>query len=376
MQGLNEVVEAYFRQKEQELETIENKEEKAAMRRALDAEYEKAGYRRVQQMIAGERGKYNFSDWYNPARESEEEARKRFGEQHSAEISRQEGNQGFVAQRMAHIQKNFNPERPADFQYKMNTEMAQWQNRLSRSNKQERGEMAAALPELAKMDKNGLSTGYIVENLMTIAAQEPGFVKVKALNGVSRVIDNVQSDKQLAAVVGGLDKSSYLMSEDGMEGRMPDYLRRCMESKEFGPRAMTAMAAVLASNQNMDNDVRVEMLEQLSAKFEQNKDKMPAMYRERIAGSLRRSQKRFGTSRENAPSQGRLQASTGAFPLRHVNGPAEVLHHIRNGMKRLRDLRFGVNRNLSGNEPRRQARPGQEQSRNMPQRGFQRGGRE
>ncbi len=157
---------------------------------------------------------------------------------------------------------------------------------------------------------------------------------------------------------------------------MPDYLRRCMESKEFGPRAMTAMAAVLASNQNMDNDVRVEMLEQLSAKFEQNKDKMPAMYRERIAGSLRRSQKRFGTSRENAPSQGRLQASTGAFPLRHVNGPAEVLHHIRNGMKRLRDLRFGVNRNLSGNEPRRQARPGQEQSRNMPQRGFQRGGRE
>ena len=376
MQGLNEVVEAYFRQKEQELETIENKEEKAAMRRALDAEYEKAGYRRVQQMIAGERGKYNFSDWYNPARESEEEARKRFGEQHSAEISRQEGNQGFVAQRMAHIQKNFNPERPADFQYKMNTEMAQWQNRLSRSNKQERGEMAAALPELAKMDKNGLSTGYIVENLMTIAAQEKGFDKVKALKGVSHVIDNVQSDKQLAAVVGGLDKSSYLMSEDGMEGRMPDYLRRCMESKEFGPRAMTAMAAVLASNQNMDNDVRVEMLEQLSAKFEQNKDKMPAMYRERIAGSLRRSQKRFGTSRENAPSQGRLQASTGAFPLRHVNGPAEVLHHIRNGMKRLRDLRFGVNRNLSGNEPRRQARPGQEQSRNMPQRGFQRGGRE
>ena len=376
MQGLNEVVEAYFRQKEQELETIENKEEKAAMRRALDAEYEKAGYRRVQQMIAGERGKYNFSDWYNPARESEEEARKRFGEQHSAEISRQEGNQGFVAQRMAHIQKNFNPERPADFQYKMNTEMAQWQNRLSRSNKQERGEMAAALPELAKMDKNGLSTGYIVENLMTIAAQEPGFVKVKALNGVSRVIDNVQSDKQLAAVVGGLDKSSYLMSEDGMEGRMPDYLRRCMESKEFGPRAMTAMAAVLASNQNMDNDVRGEMLEQLSAKFEQNKDKMPAMYRERIAGSLRCSQKRFGTSRENAPSQGRLQESTAVPPLRRVNGPAEVLYHIRSGMKRLRDLRFGVNRNLSGNEPRRQVRPGQEQSGNMPQRGFQRGGRE
>ena len=324
MQGLNEVVEAYFRQKEQELEAIENKEEKAAMRRALDAEYEKAGYKRVRQMIAGERGKYNFSDWYNPARESEEEARKRFEAQHSAEISHQEGNQGFVAQRMAHIQKNFNPERPADFQYKMNTEMAQWQNRLSRSNKQDRGEMAAALPELAKMDKDGLSTGYIVENLMTIAAQEQGFVKVKALKGVSHVIDNVQSDQQLAAVVGGLDKSSYLMSEDGMEGRMPDYLRRCMESKEFGPRAMTAMAAVLASNQNMDNDVRGEMLEQLSAKFEQNKDKMPAMYRERIAGSLRRSQKRFGTSRENVPSQGRLQESTGAFPLRHVNGPEEV----------------------------------------------------
>ena len=376
MQGLNEVVEAYFRQKEQELEAIENKEEKAAMRRALDAEYEKAGYKRVRQMIAGERGKYNFSDWYNPARESEEEARKRFEAQHSAEISHQEGNQGFVAQRMAHIQKNFNPERPADFQYKMNTEMAQWQNRLSRSNKQERGEMAAALPELAKMDKDGLSTGYIVENLMTIAAQEQGFVKVKALKGVSHVIDNVQSDQQLAAVVGGLDKSSYLMSEDGMEGRMPDYLRRCMESKEFGPRAMTAMAAVLASNQNMDNDVRGEMLEQLSAKFEQNKDKMPAMYRERIAGSLRRSQKRFGTSRENVPSQGRLQESTGAFPLRHVNGPEEVLYHIRNGMKRLRDLRFGINRNLSGNEPRRQERPGQEQSRNMPLRGFQRGGRE
>ena len=309
MQGLNEVVEAYFRQKEQELETIENKEEKAAMRRALDAEYEKAGYKRVRQMIASERENYSFSDWYNPARESEEEAKKRFRKQ-------------------------------------------------------------------ANTDKNGLSTKDIVENLMTIAAEEPGSVKVKALNGVSRVIDNVQSDKQLAAVVGGLDKSSYLMSEDGMEGRMPDYLRRCMESKEFGPRAMTAMAAVLASNQNMDNDVRGEMLEQLSAKFEQNKDKMPAMYRERIAGSLRRSQKRFGTSRENAPSQGRLQASTGAFPLRHVNGPAEVLHHIRNGMKRLRDLRFGVNRNLSGNEPRRQARPGQEQSRNMPQRGFQRGGRE
>ena len=376
MQGLNEVVEAYFRQKEQELETIENKEEKAAMRRALDAEYEKAGYKRVRQTIASKRGMYGFSDWYNPARESEEEARKRFRKQHSEEVSRREEeisrreeevsrrdeHARFFAQQMAHIQPS---------EHEMNTIM---QKLLSRDNVL--GVRVEALLKQAKTDKNGLSTEDIVENLMTIAAEEPGSVKVKALNGVSRVIDNVQSDKQLAAVVGGLDKSSYLMSEDGMEGRMPDYLRRCMESKEFGPRAMTAMAAVLASNQNMDNDVRGEMLGQLSAKFEQNKDKMPAMYRERIAGSLRRSQKRFGTLRENAPSQGRLQASTGAFPLRHVNGPAEVLHHIRNGMKRLRDLRFGVNRNLSGNEPRRQVRPGQEQSRNMPQRGFQRGGRE
>ena len=369
MQGLNEVVEAYFRQKEQELETIENKEEKAAMRRALDAEYEKAGYKRVRQMIASERENYSFSDWYNPARESEEEAKKRFRKQHSAEISRREEeisrrdeHARFFAQQMAHIQPS---------EHEMNTIM---QKLLSRDNVL--GVRVEALLKQAKTDKNGLSTEDIVENLMTIAAEEPGFVKVKALNGVSRVIDNVQSDKQLAAVVGGLDKSSYLMSEDGMEGRMPDYLRRCMESKEFGPRAMTAMAAVLASNQNMDNDVRGEMLEQLSAKFEQNKDKMPAMYRERIAGSLRRSQKRFGTLRENAPSQGRLQASTGVPPLRHVNGPAEVLHHIRNGMKRLRDLRFGINRNLSGNEPRRQARPVQEQSRNMPQGGLQRGGRE
>lgn len=58
-------------------------------RAQLDALYENAGWKKVEQRLATENGKYFFSDWYNPKEETEDVARNRFLQRHSEEIVNQ-----------------------------------------------------------------------------------------------------------------------------------------------------------------------------------------------------------------------------------------------------------------------------------------------
>lgn len=58
-------------------------------RAQLDALYENAGWKKVEQRLATENEKYFFSDWYNPKEETEDVARSRFFQQHSEEVVKQ-----------------------------------------------------------------------------------------------------------------------------------------------------------------------------------------------------------------------------------------------------------------------------------------------
>ncbi|MDO5387046.1 MAG: hypothetical protein Q4F75_07230 [Pseudomonadota bacterium] len=265
-------------------------------RQELDAAYEKAGWKQVKQNLASENHMYMYNDWYNPRKESEEEARKRFFNQHNAEI----GNSEFVPKSMNMIKEN--SATPADFQTSMATEMANWESRMPQSSEQEKREMISALPELAKMDKNGLASNYIVHNMLLGAALEGDKNRrIEALNGMEKIIDNTQSDRQMAAIIGGLSHSSYLESDEnsGIKGATDMFLNRCMNNKNFGPQAMSAMSAALFNN-NINDEDRSKLFDTLSKRFEQNKENMPEHFRNRISSSLGRFSQRQNTQQQQS----------------------------------------------------------------------------
>lgn len=283
-----------FQNREAALKDIKKSAAYKQARKELDAAYEKAGWKQIKQNLASENHMYMYNDWYNPRKESEEEARKRFFNQHNAEIRNNE----FVPQRMNMIKEN--SATPADFQATMATEMVNWESRMSQSSEQEKREMISALPELAKMDKNGLASNYIVHNMLLGAALEGDKNRrIEALNGMEKIIDNAQSDRQMAAIIGGLSYSSYLESDEnsGIKGASAMFFNRCMDNKNFGPQAMSAMSAALFNN-NINDEDRSKLFDTLSKRFEQNKENMPEHFRNNISSNLNRFSQRQNTQQQ------------------------------------------------------------------------------
>ena len=269
-----EDLDAYFQKREEEIQKIEFSIDRNKEKNKLEEEYKAAGYKKIVIGLASPRGLYQSIKWYNPQKENEETARVRITKELEKTIEEKEFFPISIKKMETTAEKD-----PDNLFDTIKGEMGKWEERISQSSPQEQEKIINSLVELAALDKSGLATKYITQNILRCSKKPHNRDEA-----IYTLISTAKNDRQLASIISGIKEGS---NTDNNKWNLSP-LMDCLDNPNFGVQSMEVLSSALLSENIAGWEDRKIINHALKEKFLTVKGKLPERAQSRIDYMLQR----------------------------------------------------------------------------------------